>query len=295
MFVELLQSHIVQYAFLGGTIVAIITSMVGYFTILRAQAFAGEALTDIGFAGATAAALLGISSLFGMIGFTVLAALGIGALGNRMRGRDVEIGMVLSFALGLGVLFLTLYTDYSAKNASAGINILFGSVLSIQPGDIVMTLICGIIILIVLTIVFRPLLFSSIDPVLAQTRGVPVRLISIIFLLLLATTVAESILIIGVLLVTALLIAPAATAINLTNRPRNALIVSLLISLGTTWSGLVLTFIGTGQQLPVSFYIAAIAAACYFISVIIRRTTSPRRVRVHPHPDREERSFSTLP
>lgn len=285
MLSELLHVSIVQNAFIGGTIVAIVAALVGYFTVLRAQAFAGEAMTDIGFAGATAAALLGISSLLGMIGFTVLSALGIGALGNRIRGRDIEIGMILSFALGLGVLFLTLYTDNSASNASAGVNILFGSVLSIQASDIYMTLLCSVIILIALAFLFRPLLFTSIDPVVAQTRGIPIRLVSIAFLLLLAITVAESILIVGILLVTALLIAPAAAAINLTNRPRNTLILAVIFSLAITWGGLLLTFMGTQQRLPAGFYIAALASVCYFASVIIHRTITPRRYheRLEPH------------
>jgi zinc/manganese transport system permease protein len=279
MLSELLHESIVQNAFIGATIVAIVAALVGYFTVLRAQAFAGEAMTDIGFAGATAAALLGISSLLGMIGFTILAALGIGALENRIRGRDVEIGMILSFALGLGVLFLTLYTNYNAANANAGINILFGSVLSIQLSDIYMTLLCSSIILIALACLFRPLLFASTDPVVAQTRGVPLRLVSIAFLLVLAITVAESILIVGILLVTALLIAPAAAAINLTYRPRNALLVAILFSLGITWGGLLLTFASTSYQLPAGFYIALLATLCYFISVIVHRTRTPRNHR----------------
>src|SRR5437016_10340374 len=108
---ELFQHDFVQNAFLAGTIVAIVTAIIGYFVVLRGEAFAGHALSHIGFAGATGAALLGSSALLGTLGLTLLAALGIGLLGERVRGRDVEIGMVLSFALGLGVLFLNLYTN----------------------------------------------------------------------------------------------------------------------------------------------------------------------------------------
>ncbi|TME03484.1 MAG: metal ABC transporter permease, partial [Chloroflexi bacterium] len=123
----MLHQDFVQNAFMAGTIVAIVTSVMGYFVVLRAQAFAGEALADIGFAGATGAAVLGISSLLGMVFLTLLAALGMGALGERIRGRDVEIGMVLSFALGLGVLFLSIYAQFGT-NASEGVGILFGSI-----------------------------------------------------------------------------------------------------------------------------------------------------------------------
>lgn len=285
---QLLQYDFVQNAFLGGTIVAIIAALVGYFVVLRAQAFAGEALTDIGFAGATGAALLGISSLPGMLIFTLLSALGIGALGERVRGRDVEIGMVLSFALGLGVLFLSIYTQASASHASAGVNVLFGSILSIRRSDVVISLLCGIAVALVLAFLFRPLLFASIDPTVAEARGVPVRLLSILFLLLLGVTVAESILVIGVLLVAALLIAPAAAAVNLTRRPRNSIALAVALSLAVTWSGLILAFVGTGRHLPVSFYISALAALVYFVSVIIRRRRWPRRMKERPHPNREE-------
>ena len=116
--IELFHYDFVQNAFLAGTIVAIVTAVVGYFVVLRAQAFAGHALSHIGFAGATGAALLGVSAFLGMFTFTLLAALGMGALGERVRGRDVEIGMVLSFMLGLGVLFLNLYTQYATQTVN---------------------------------------------------------------------------------------------------------------------------------------------------------------------------------
>src|SRR6266702_7520846 len=211
---ELLQQDFVQNAFMVGTIVAIVTSVMGYFVVLRAQAFAGEALADIGFAGATGAAVLGISSLLGMVFLTLLAALGMGALGTRIRGRDVEIGMVLSFALGLGALFLSIYSQ-SGTNASAGVGILFGSILSVTLIDVLISLASGIATLLVIAFLFRPLLFASVDPEVAEARGVPVRLLSIIFLVLLGITTSETVLVVGVLLVLALLIAPAATAIHL--------------------------------------------------------------------------------
>ena len=227
---DLLNSDIFQNAFLGGTIAAIVAAVVGYFLVLRAQAFAAEALTDISFAGATGAILLGISSIFGMIAFSFLSALGLGVLGERARGRDVEIGMVLSFALGLGVLFLNLFAHHSASHSGVGVNILFGSILSVTQNDIYLVLGCGIVVLFGLAMIFRPLLFVSVDPVVAQARGVPVRLLSIIFLILLAITTAACILVVGVLLVAALLIAPAAAAVNFTHRPKNSILLVGIIS-----------------------------------------------------------------
>ncbi len=280
---ELLQHEIVQNAFLAGTIVAIVTAVMGYFVVLRAQAFAGEALSDIGFAGATGAAVLGFSSLLGMFFLTVLAGIGMGALGDRIRGRDVEIGMVLSFALGLGVLFLTIYSQFGS-NATEGVGVLFGSILSVTRSDVLITLGSGIATLLLLAFLFRPLLFATIDPEVALARGVPVRLLSIVFLMLLGITTAETVLVVGVLLVLALLIAPAASAVNVTHRPLASISLSVVLGLIIMWGGLILAFVGTGRQLPVGFYITALAALSYFVSLGVKRVRTPRRHREVPHP-----------
>lgn len=271
----------VQNAYLVGTIVAILTAVIGYFVVLRAQAFAGEALADIGFAGATGAALFGVGSLLGMFFLTILAALGMGALGERLRGRDVEIGMILSFALGLGVLFLTIYSQFGT-NATVGVNVLFGSILSVTRGDVWVTLGVSGVILLIITLLFRPLLFASIDPEVAVTRGVPVRLLSVIFLILLGITTAETVLAVGALLVLALLIAPAATALRLTHRPFASIMLSMALALLFTWGGLTLAFVGVGRQLPVGFFITALAALSYFTATLLARLRSPRRLLVHP-------------
>ncbi len=277
---ELFQHEFVQNAFLVGTIVAIVAGVAGYFAVLRAQAFAAHALSHIGFAGATGAVLVGASSLLGMFAFTLLAAFGMGALGERVRGRDIEIGMVLSFALGLGVLFITLYTQYATET----VGVLFGSILTVTRSDVLITIGCGIAILLLIALLFRPLLFASIDPQVAEARGVPVRLISIVFMLLLAITVAEAVQVVGVLLVFALLIAPAASAVRLTNRPFSAIALAVTLGLLLTWVGLALAFIG---NFPVSFYISVLAALTYFASVRISRFRKPRRYVPLPHPNRE--------
>jgi zinc/manganese transport system permease protein len=277
---ELFEHEFVQNAFLAGTIVAIVAAVIGYFAVLRAQAFAAHALSHIGFAGATGAVLVGASSLLGMFAFTLFAALGMGALGERVRGRDIEIGMVLSFALGLGVLFITLYTQY----ASETVGVLFGSILTVTRIDVLITLGCGIATLLLMALLFRPLLFASIDPQVAEARGVPVRLLSIVFMLLLAITVAEAVQVVGVLLVFALLIAPAASALRLTNQPLRAIALAVALGLLFTWGGLALAFVG---HFPVSFYISALAALTYFASVQIARFRIPPRYKPLPHPSRE--------
>src|SRR5271157_2411949 len=277
---DLLRHDFVQNAFLAGTLVAILSALVGYFVVLRGQSFACEALSHIGFAGATGAALLGVSSLLGMFFFTFLAAIGMGALGRRLRGRDIEVSMLLSFVLGLGVLFLRLYT----RQASAAVGILFGSILSVTRLDVIITLACGLLTVALLTVLYRPLLFASIDPEVAEARGVPVRKLSVLFLLLMALSVSEAIKVVGVLLVFALLVVPAAAAEHLTHRPLAALLLGVLIGLVSTWGGLALAFIG---HWPVSFYIVSLTSLFYFASLAIHAVRFPGRYREPPHPGRE--------
>lgn len=283
---ELLQQEFARNAFMVGSMVAVISAVVGYFVVLRSQAFASEALSDIGFAGATGAAVLGLGALPGMLILMILAALGMGALGERIRGRDVEIGMILSFALGLGVLFLALYTQFGS-NSSEGVNVLFGSILSVTSSDLLITLVSGCAILLAVALLFRPLLFASIDQEVAQARGVPVRLLSIVFLILLGIVTAEAVLVVGVLLALALLIAPAATALRLTHRPLTSITLAVVLGVGITWGGLLLAFNGTGKHLPVGFYIATLSATAYFVSILFSRVRFPPRYRPLPHPTRE--------
>jgi len=274
----LVQQDFIQNAFLAGTIVALVTAVVGYFVMLRTQAFASDSLSHIAFAGSTGGPLFGLSSLVGMFILTILSALGIGVLGERVRGRDVETGMVLAFALGLGVLFTSIYA--SGRNAVATVSALFGSILSISRGDVLTTLIFGVLILLLLVFLFRPLLFASIDPEVAQTRGVPVRFLSIVFLILVAITIAMAVQVIGALLVFALLIAPPASAARFTRRPLATIVLSMGLGLAITWIGLILTVTGPGgRYLSASFYIATLATCTYFAAVIASRWHAPRRSR----------------
>jgi zinc/manganese transport system permease protein len=278
--IDLLGHVLVQNAFLAGTIVAILAGFVGYFVLLRGQAFATEALSHVGFAGATGAALVGASSLEGMFLFTILAAIAIGSMGKRLRGRDIEVGMVLTFMLGLGVLFLSIYT----QNATAVVSVLFGSILNVTATDMILTLLSGLLTISVMLFLFRPLIFASIDPEAAESRGVPVRWLSVVFLILLALSVSEAVKVVGVLLVFALIVVPAATAERLTYEPFQSMLLAILISLLCTWGGLILAFIG---HWPVSFYIVSLTAVFYFISLGLQTRLSPRGYREVPHPSRE--------
>jgi zinc/manganese transport system permease protein len=277
---EIFHQEFIRNAFLAGALVAVLTAIVGYFVVMRAEAFAAHALSHIGFAGATGAALLGISSLYGMLGLTVAAGLVIGAMEKRLRERHVEIGMVLAFSLGLGVLFLHLYT----RGATEAVAILFGSILSVEPGEIHGMLYLGCAALLALGVMFRPLTFASIDPETAEARGVPVRVVSVVFMLLLAITVAEVVQVVGILLMFALLIAPPAIAQHLFRRPAAVILAAAVMGVAFTWLGLLLAI---WTPYPVSFFIAGGATLTYLIVVGLCHVIRPHHFRPPEHPDRE--------
>lgn len=257
----LFQYHFMQNAFLAGTIVAVIAGAVGYYMVLRAQTFAGHALAHVGFAGATGALLFGLSPIVGLLVVGMGAAVGMGALGDRQgtgqTGDTIAIAAVFTFALGLGLLFLQLYPG-QAENAYS---ILFGAVLGISDSDVETIAATGLVTLIALAIVARPLLFASLDPEVARARGVPVRALSIGFLVLLAFAVAQAVQVVGILLIFALLVTPAATAQRLTARPARAIGLSILLALLFTWLGIAVAYFAPYSV--VGFYVTTIAFATY--------------------------------
>ena len=197
-----------QNAFAAAGIVAVVAGAVGYFLVLREQTFAGHALGHIGFTGATGAVLIGIPPLWGLLAVTVIGGIGMGALGERLEGRDVAIGIVLAVALGLGLLFLHFFTAY-ANEATA---LLFGNVLGVDNSALVTLATLAAVSLIALAFIARPLIFASLQAELAEARGVPVRFVSVAFLVIVAIVVAECAQIVGVLLVFTLMVGPAASA-----------------------------------------------------------------------------------
>jgi zinc/manganese transport system permease protein len=253
------QYEFMRNAYLAGTIVAVVAGLVGYFVILRGLSFAGHALSHIGFAGATGAVVLGLSPIVGLLGFTLGSALVMGALGKRLYGRDVIIGIVLAWTLGLGVLFLSLYTGYATEAYA----LLFGEILGISRGDVLITLAAGAITLLALAALYRPLLFTSLDEEVAEARGVPIRFVSITFMLLLALAVSQAVQVAGVLLIFALLVTPAAIAERLTARPALAMLLSALLGLAFSWGGLTIAFY---VPYPVSFFITSLAFGAYVVA-----------------------------
>jgi zinc/manganese transport system permease protein len=255
---RIFQFSFMQHAFEAGTIVAIVAGIVGYFVVLRRSSFAAHALSHIGFSGAAAAVLIGINPVYGLLVFTSVGGLGIAALGRRAAQRDVQIGTVLAFMLGLGVLFLSLYTGYAQEAYS----ILFGEVLGVSFSAVLLTLVAGVIILVVTAAVYRPLLFSSLDEDVAEAKGMPVLLLGVIFMLLVAVATSFAVQVVGVLLIFALMVTPAATAQMLAKRPRQVIILSVTIALIATWLGL---FIAFYTPYPVSFFITANVFVFYLL------------------------------
>jgi zinc/manganese transport system permease protein len=255
-------------AFAAAGVAAVVSGLVGYFLVLRGQTFAGHALSHIGFAGGTGAVLIGVASVWGLVGFTIVAGIGMGLLGERISGRDVAIGVVLSLALGLGLLFLHYYTAF-ATQATA---LLFGNVLAVDRSMIVTLIILGLITVAALAAIMRPLMFASLQPELAEAKGVPLRFVSTSFLTIVALAVSQSAQIVGVLLVFALMVGPPATAQRLVTGLWAGLLLSAVIALAEAWLGITAAYY---TDWPVSFCIATLSALGYFVS---RGGLRPRRI-----------------
>jgi len=267
-------------ALLAGTIVALVAGVIGYFMALRRESFAGHTLANIGFAGAAGAALVGVSPIVGLIAFGLLGAAGVGALGERsLRGRrraDIAIGAILTLALALGVLFERL----SSAKAASVYAILFGSALGVSEADLREIALTAVITLLGVMLIARPLLFATLDPEVAAARGVPVRLLSYVYLALLALAVAQAIQVVGALLIFALLVAPAAAAQRLTARPGLGLALSVAIALLVTWLGLTVAYF---TPYPVGFFITSFAFAAYLLARLAQIIA--RRILVHGKTD----------
>jgi zinc/manganese transport system permease protein len=251
-------------AFAASGIVAVLAGIVGYFLVMRGQTFAGHALSHVGFTGATGAVLVGISPLWGMVGFTLAAGLSMGALGERLAGRDVAIGVVLSLSLGCGLLFLHFFTAYATQVTA----LLYGNVLGVTTGTLVVLAGLGAASLIALGAIMRPLIFATLQPELAEAKGVSLRLVSMLFLAITALTVAACTQIVGVLLVFTLMVGPAAAAQNLSTRLASGILLAAIFALTQAWLGLTLAFY---TDWPTSFWITALAALVYGASLLSRR------------------------
>ena len=267
-------------AFAAGGMVGLVAGVVGYFLVLRRQTFAGHALSHVGFAGATGAALLGWNPLFGLIAVTLLASTGMGLLAKKLEGADVAIAAVLSLALGFGMLFLHFYTAY-ASQATA---LLFGNVLGVDAQTLWWLAGIGLFCLLLLAVIARPLLFSSLQPEVAEARGVSSRLVAVLFLAVVALCTAQCIQIVGVLLVFTLMVGPAASVQQFTMPVTRGLAVSALLAVLQAWGGLVLAYY---TDWPTSFCITLLSSASYCVARLLahRRVSraGQRSATAHVH------------
>ena len=261
---EMWQYPFMQHAFEAGTIVAIIAGIVGYFVVLRRSSFAAHALSHVGFSGAAAAVLFGVDPVIGLLLFTSGGGITMALLGRRATSRDVQIGTVLAFMLGLGVLFISLYKGY----ASEAYSILFGQILGISGDDVMLTLGAGLVILALISLVYRPLLFASLDEEVAEAKGPPMLSLGMIFMLLVAIAVSISVQVVGVLLIFSLMVTPAAIAHRMAKGPRRGIAISVAVSLIATWTGL---FVAYYEPYPVSFFITSIVFGMYLSTLILQR------------------------
>ncbi len=264
---QILTSAFMRNALIGGTLVALAAGLIGYFVIVRNTAFAAHALAHIGLPGATGAALLGLPVGLGLGAFCVGGALVIGALGKRAHDREVATGTVLALATGFGLFFNSLAT----KNSSTLTNVLFGNLLAITHQQLLMFTALLVVLAAAVVIVFRPLLFASVNAQVAEAKGVPVRALSVLFMVLLGIAVTMAVLAVGTLLLFALVVTPAATAIMVTARPVLAMTISTVISVVSVWAGLAVSAI---FNMPPSFVIVTIACGIWLAVWTVDRVSN---------------------
>ena len=256
----MLHYDFMQNAFAAAGVVALVAGVVGYFLVLRGQAFAGHALSHVGFAGATAGLLIGLAPLWGLVGLSVAAGAGMGLLGERIAARDVAIGVVLAVSLAVGLLCLHFYTGY-ASQATA---LLFGNVLAVDAATLWALAGFAAVTLAGMALIARPLLFASLHPDLAEAKGVPVRLVSVLFLALVGLAVAGCSQVVGVLLVFALMVGPAAAAQRLSAEVSMGVGLSAALALAEAWGGIALAY---ETDWPGSFWITALSAGVYVAAI----------------------------
>jgi zinc/manganese transport system permease protein len=277
---EVLQSSFMRNALIGGSLVAIAAGLLGYFVITRQNAFAAHALAHIGFPGATGAILVGAPVTLGLAVFCVGGGLLIGLLGRRVADREMATGTILALATALGVLFASL----ASANAGTTTSVLFGNLLAISQEQLVVYGVFTGAVVLTLALVARPLVFASVDPAVAEARGVPVRALGIAFVVLLALTITMAVQVVGTLLLFALVVTPAATALRLTARPTRVAALAVALALASVWGGLVLAAM---VDLPPSFFIVSLAVLAWVVVLAAtgrRHRAAPRPVDTHhPH------------
>jgi zinc/manganese transport system permease protein len=257
----------IQHALFAGSLIAVASGAVGYFVVLRSQVFAGDALSHVAFTGVLAAALAGLDLRIGLFAGTAAIALLFAGLGDRIRADDVAIGVVFAWILGLGVLFLNLFnTGAGGGNGIISARTLFGSIFNLTRSQTEVAALVAVAVLVAMLAIARPLLFASIDPQVATARGVPVRLLGALVLVLLGVDAAEATQAVGALLLLGLLAAPAGAAARLTASPYRGLALSTLFALASIWIGVATAYVF--PSLPPSSAIIGVAASIYVLAFV---------------------------
>ncbi len=270
----LLGQPFLRYAFIAGAVIAAASGLTGYFVVLRSQVFTGDALSHVAFTGALAALAAGANLLIGLYGACIVVALAMAALGYRGQADDTVIGSVFAWILGLGALFLSIYTR-STSNGTSGVNVLFGTIFGLSATQAVTDSVVAACVCAALILIARPLLFATIDESVASARRVPVRAIGTVFLGLVGVTAAAATQAVGALLLLGLLAAPAGAAQRLTARPFRGLWLSAAIAIFSVWAGLVISY--AAPKIPPSFGILAVATGVYLIAIAFTANTNGRR------------------
>jgi zinc/manganese transport system permease protein len=269
-----LQLPAVQHALIAATLVAIVSGLIGPFVITRRAAFAVHGVAELSFTGAVAGLLWADDAVLGALLGSLVVAATIGVLGAREHERDSAIGVTLAFGLGVGVYLLSRTNGFARKAA----DILFGQIFGVSNGQLALLLVVAGVVLLAMVLMYRPLLFASVDPEVAEARGVPVRALGLAFLFVLAITVTEAAQIVGTLLVLSLAITPAAAAHRLSARPAVVAGLAVLFALVASDGGLLVSLSGVNTtNVPASAYITAISFAGYLLARIVGPRVLGRR------------------
>lgn len=267
---DVLRAPFMQNALLVGTLVAVAAGLLGYFVITRQNAFAAHALAHIGFPGATGAILVGLPVTVGLAVFCIGGGLLIGVFGRRVGDREIATGTILALATGLGVLFASL----ASANASTTTSVLFGDLLAISSDQVTVFAVVTAVVVGALAVLARPLVFASVDPAVAEARGVPVRALGIAFVVLLALTITMAVQVVGTLLLFSLVVTPAATALRLTARPGRVAAIAVAVALVSVWAGLLLSAL---VDLPPSFFIVSVTVLLWLAARAVPGRRGPAR------------------
>ena len=273
---------LVQNSLWAGAVLGLLGGLMGTFVMKRDLAFAVHGISELSFAGAAFALLIGADIIMGSLVGSVLAALVLGLMGVRARDKNSIIGVIMPFGLGLGILFLSLYEGRAANK----FGLLTGQIVSVGTVQLQVLAVAAVLVMLALVAIWRPLTFASEDPDVASARGVPVRVLAIGFMLLLGVSVALSIQIVGALLVLALLITPAAAAMRVTSSPRLVLVLSVAFAMTATVGGILLAL---GGRIPISPYVTTLSFLIYVVCRLIgnlrtRRGSNGRVLRGAPVP-----------